>query len=465
MRRVAAENFEGVVARWFGRNELSIDVPAIVAFSGGPDSTALLGALVSIGAGPLRAVHVDHGIRPREERAEEGLLVAKTAERLGIGLDVVTLPEGQVASFARGKGLGLEAAARAFRHRALSDARKASGALRIYVGHTRDDDLEGLLLRFLGGSGSAGLRGLASVSGPIARPLLDLGRADVLDYLRERRLGASSDSTNTDTSILRNRVRARLVPLLDAEFPAWRGGLLRTSRRIRLDDDALDVVAAPARAETATDRSRRIRFDAFSSLPTGLRFRVLAEAIDGLVTAGLCPEFIGGRVPTRMIEAAISAIALGKAFSGHGVSIVRDGEWLKVGGSLDFKGGDGYFVVLKESDIGVERPIPGGGSIALAWTTDLGRMGIPEGNFDFPLIVRTRRPGDRIDLPSGSRPVDRLGASKGGPSGAAGVAIVQDRHGIVAVLGSNDDRGRDVFRGGPPKGDVLRLLSLRLKGA
>lgn len=464
-QRSLTDKFEGRVEAWLKRLEIEPKTKSIVAFSGGPDSTALLAALVAIGAGPLRALYVDHGIRPRSEREAERGLVARTALSLDVDFQIAEIQEGLVAATAKAKGIGIEAAARLARHESLRACAADFAATRIYIGHTRDDDLEGLLMRFLNGAGTAGLRGLRGVQGRIVRPLLEIGRPEIEAYLRAKGIAASLDSTNSDEDILRNRVRRRLVPLLDAEFAFWRGGVLRTAGRLSLDDEALTELAGDVVAVKAADSSRLIPYEDFAALPEGLRFRILAACIDGLVMDGLCPEFPGNRVPARMLGSILESLSRGRSFSGHGLSIRREGDGLKVGPSLDFEGADGYFVVLNESDIGFERSVPGG-VIALAWTDDPDMAGIPEGSFDFPLVVRRRRPGDSIALASGQKAIDRIVGSWGlHASFRNGISVVQDRRGIVGLLGSSVPRGKDIFRIVASGAPVRRRLSLRLKGA
>ena len=465
MRALSARDFESRIEAWFRREGLRIDRKAIVAYSGGPDSTALLAALLAIGAGPLRAVHVDHGIRPAEERGAEALLLKRNAEMLGVDLEIRRIEKGRVMALAKQRGIGMEAAARHFRRLALFDARDAFEAEWIYMGHSRDDDLEGLLMRFLGGSGSSGLRGLRALSPPIGRPLLELSRSNIEAYLEARNIVPSLDSTNGDRSILRNRVRAVLVPLLDADFGAWRTGLMRTARRLSIEDEALETLVdslpiADGGAESSID------YGAFAALPAAARFRLLARAINRLVREGRVEGFPGGRLPARMLESAISSLEAASSFSGHGISVRKEGNLLKVGPSLDFGGSAGYFVALNESDIGIERPSPDGGRLAMAWMDGPDSEGIPEGSFDFPLILRTRRPGDQIVLVSGPKAVDRIVAAWNAASrGWKSIAVVQDRRGIVAVLGRRGQEARAVFRFQEPRADVRRRLFLRLKGA
>ena len=459
------EDFESGVAAWFKRRNLDRKAAAIIAFSGGPDSTALLAVLQALDAGPLKAAYIDHGIRSPEERKSERELVVANTDALGVELVVHEVPEGSIAAFARDKGIGIEAAARDFRKKTLVSMAKALGLGRIYVGHTRDDDLEGLFMRFIRGSGTAGLCGLRAVNGLFARPLLDTGRVEIEAYLRLRNLVASRDSTNSDERILRNRVRRRVLPLLDAEFPGWRSGLRRTARRIALDDEALTLLSVPGMPAKDRDGALVVRREIYHAMPEGLQFRILAKAIDDLVEEGSCPEFPGGRVPARMLEEILARVAGNRPFSGHGLRVSQDGAFLKIEPSLDLDEGGGYFIVLNESDIGFERSFPGG-HISLGWTDDLDNVGVPEGSFDFPLIVRTRRPGDFIDLSPARRAVDGLVAGWGfEPRFRAKVAVVQDRRGILAVLGAAVPRGKDVFRRVSSGALAGRRLFLRLKGA
>jgi tRNA(Ile)-lysidine synthase len=100
-----------------------------------------------------------------------------------------------------------------------------NGSVRILVAHTSNDALETVLMRVLRGAGPCGLAVMPTNRGRIMRPLLNLSRGDVLDYLAEKHVSWREDSTNTDTKYLRNRIRHRLIPLLNELFPQWRSGL------------------------------------------------------------------------------------------------------------------------------------------------------------------------------------------------------------------------------------------------
>jgi tRNA(Ile)-lysidine synthase len=200
----------------------------LAAVSGGADSTALLAALAALRQDmgfELYCLHVEHGIRPREESRGDARWVKKCCASLNVPFKLVAIPSGRVAETARERGSGIEGAARLYRHAAWNREARRIGADRILTAHTRSDLRETILMRFLRGAGPAGLAGIPRSRGRLLRPLLDVDRADVLRYLKERNLSFRTDSTNADNRFLRNRIRNRLIPVLDELFPLWEKAL------------------------------------------------------------------------------------------------------------------------------------------------------------------------------------------------------------------------------------------------
>ena len=219
-----------------------------MAVSGGPDSTALLAGLVRLTprfAYRLTVAHVGHGLRGAESTRDA---TAAHDLAVGLGLSCRTLP----APIAPGPNL--EARARQARYRALRSAAQEVGASRILTGHTRDDQVETMLLRLLRGSGRAGLAGIAAQRGRLLRPLLAATRTDVRRFLVEQGLTATLDRSNADLSHRRNRVRRLLVPLLESEFnPRLGQTLAATAERLRDEDVVLGEIAARCLAELGKD--------------------------------------------------------------------------------------------------------------------------------------------------------------------------------------------------------------------
>jgi tRNA(Ile)-lysidine synthase len=225
----------------------------LAAVSGGADSTAMLAALAVLAPRLgfiLHCLHVEHGIRPAEESRGDAAAVSALCESLSVPCRVVYLAPGRVEAAARRRGLGIEGAARLFRHAAWTREARRTGALRVLTAHTRDDLLETVCMRFLRGSGPEGLAAMprdrtpGPQGGPgILRPLLALGRSDVLRYLEERGIPHRIDSTNEDPAFLRNRIRKSLFPFLDAQFPGWRQSVPALGEIQRLNADFLRAEA------------------------------------------------------------------------------------------------------------------------------------------------------------------------------------------------------------------------------
>jgi tRNA(Ile)-lysidine synthase len=185
----------------------------LVACSGGPDSLALLHVLSEL-ARPLglalAVAHLDHGLRGKEGAAD-ARFVARQAARLGLG---AVIERADARAWMRAHGLSGEAGLRRLRHAFLARAARKLSCTAIALGHTADDQAETVLLRLIRGTGVLGLAAMRPRRGRIVRPLLAARRADVLDFLRERKLKPRVDRTNQDRAFRRNRVRADILPRL-----------------------------------------------------------------------------------------------------------------------------------------------------------------------------------------------------------------------------------------------------------
>lgn len=276
----------------------------ICAVSGGPDSTALLGALLELPPACRPAVtvaHLDHGLRPTS--AAEADAVRDLCARLGV--PCVAARGGPVPS-----GASLEAAARAERYRFLGRAAAAAGAAAVAVGHQRQDRAETVLLRLARGSGSRGLSGIRPriplPGGPagvaLVRPLWFCDRAAVLDYLRARGLPWIEDPSNADLARPRNRLRAEVVPALERAFgPGVWTAVLRVADNLAEDAEALEHWAE-------VELGRRLHGDrldvrgGWAGLPAAVRTRVLQAW--WMRTSGRLPL---GR---RLVEQAVRGVDL-----------------------------------------------------------------------------------------------------------------------------------------------------------
>jgi tRNA(Ile)-lysidine synthase len=198
----------------------------VVAVSGGPDSVALLRALVALRPDDdLVIAHVNHQLRGAESDADEQSVRDLHARFVpaGAGKLVLRCRRADTAEEARTERANLEAVARRIRYEWLGQIAAEVGARWIATGHTADDQAETVLHRLLRGTGLKGLRGIAprralTNTVELVRPLLGLRRAEVLAYLDEVGQSYRTDSSNCDPRFTRNRIRHELLPLLAEEF-------------------------------------------------------------------------------------------------------------------------------------------------------------------------------------------------------------------------------------------------------
>ncbi|MXX75906.1 MAG: tRNA lysidine(34) synthetase TilS [Holophagales bacterium] len=270
---------DAAVAAFFARRpELARtvrDAPVAVAFSGGPDSTALLRAMQlgapRFGWKPV-AVHVDHRLDDGSVRRARA--AGRIAGRLGVPFEVHvarSLPPGR----------SLEEWARAERYRLLAGAARSLQAAAILTAHHRLDQAETVLLRILFGSGTAGLGAMRPVSNrlglPLLRPLLELEPGCLRDYAALNGVEPVDDPTNRDSGPRRNFVRRRLFPVLAAETPDLGDRLVRLARAARGAEPTVRRLLDEALAPRSGDQSCEVEVDALMRLPASLWPAALAR--------------------------------------------------------------------------------------------------------------------------------------------------------------------------------------------
>jgi tRNA(Ile)-lysidine synthase len=199
------------------------DRAVVVAVSGGADSVALLRILEAAEEDrpkQLIVAHFDHRLRPGS--ADDARFVADLARRMELPFEP---GEADVASLAEAEGDGIEAAARRARYKFLEQAADRHRAHFIATAHTADDQVETVLHRILRGTGIAGLQGIREVRAffgrqdlYVVRPLLGVRRKEILEYLRAIDQPFCEDPSNADSRFTRNRIRHKLLPVLEQAF-------------------------------------------------------------------------------------------------------------------------------------------------------------------------------------------------------------------------------------------------------
>jgi tRNA(Ile)-lysidine synthase len=248
----------------------------LVALSGGPDSLALAAATAfearraGIRAG---AVIVDHGLQPGS--ADVAARAAGQARELGLDPVIVT-------TVVVGSEGGPEAAARTARYSALAAAARETGATRVLLGHTRDDQAESVLLGLARGSGLGSIKGMAAESGIYLRPLLAIARATTVQFCSDSGLQPWNDPQNDDERFARVRVRQSVLPMLERELgPGFAEALARTADLAREDTDALDQFATDQLDELAehAEAGISLQVKALEHNPPALRQRIIRATV------------------------------------------------------------------------------------------------------------------------------------------------------------------------------------------
>lgn len=371
----------------------------IVALSGGADSTALLDLLSRLpGYSPrLVAAHLNHCLRGSESDGDEEF-VRSLAARYGIPLECRRM---DVKEFSRKERLSLEDAGRRARIAFLEELRHSWRATAVALAHHADDQAETVLMRLLRGSGPGGLAGIPyRNSRGFIRPLLEVDRAQLVVYLTERDLTWREDSSNRDTTFLRNRVRHELLPLLEQYNPAIRGRLAATAAVLSDEHLLLDQLTTEIvdRICTTDGDGFACPLTPLTEQPPALRrrfFRVLLERL-----AGNLDHFSIRHVTAmeRLVDSPRPHAALNLP---QGITALREYDTLllrrtptpspPVAGELMITGTGNYH-------------LPGGGTLTLTpvpASVNVEPLAADTALFDperapFPWRVRTFQNGDRL---------------------------------------------------------------------
>jgi tRNA(Ile)-lysidine synthase len=224
----------------------------VVAVSGGADSSALLAILQELSPRfgvELVVGHFDHRLRETSHVDRRHVEVA--AANLGLPFHH---GEGDVLARAESHGETVEEAARKLRYQYLFSLADEIRADRIATGHTRDDQIETVLMRILRGTGTRGLAGIPERRGRLVRPLLGLSHLRLVNYCRERHTPFVEDPLNRDKRFTRNWLRFELLPSIRKYYPNVGENLLRLSR------NAADAVQRTRRM-TAPLIAKNLRFE------------------------------------------------------------------------------------------------------------------------------------------------------------------------------------------------------------
>jgi len=373
----------------------------VLAVSGGADSMALLHLFLSLREAwrlRLHVAHLDHRLRP--DSAADAAFVREAAASRAVP---VTVGAADVRRLAVRQRRSIEDAGRALRYSFLADVARAVGARVVATAHTRDDQIETVLMRLVQDARWEMLAGIPPTRplgvATVVRPLREVSREELVAFLRARDLPWRDDPTNRDLRILRNRIRHAILPELLRTCPEAAALLWDVGEAARRTDAAVHRLAMEQYGYLRRweEHTARLPREAFRALPAPLRRRVLAAALAEVSGTALPPSSVMGQGLRRAEQGAVgSETSVGDA-------VVRIGY-----GTIE--------VAPAERPHPAEAyvlPVPGEvraevfGMIVHATITappDSRRGGREEAIFDaelvaLPLRIRAWREGDRIALP------------------------------------------------------------------
>lgn len=429
----------------------------VVAVSAGSDSVALLHLLAALIAEleiRLCAVYVDHGLRPAEAVAETKL-VEKIAAQLGASFRTGAV---QARKYSDEHGVSLEAAARQLRYDFLEQVADELSAAGIAVAHTADDQAEEVLLRLIRGSGRNGLAGMSAVNyRRIIRPLLQIPKAQLLDYLDHRNIPFLEDSSNAERNFLRNRVRLDLLPYLEENFnPAIRQTLLRTANILRGEEELLDKLAGDLyrQAISVDGINETLQADTKTVLTShpALARRVVEQI---LIALGSKPSF---QHIDKLLELASRGDNGNELHLPKGLRVVKKDTILEFSYPLGRNHHRASLAASKK--LSFEKILEGPGNwpikeLGITLKVEITRQQ-PDSNelvktdgdyldmteLEFPLIVRSIQPGDRfhpLGSPGSRKVADFLSDCKVSREKRCQVPILTNNDNIIALIGLRID--------------------------
>jgi len=446
----------------------------ICAVSGGPDSMALWHVLNRLAAEEgfaVTAAHLNHGFRGAEAEREARMVAEYAA---GIGAELVC-GFADVPAVIRETGGNAQATAREMRYRFLRETAEKRGARLIALAHHADDQAETVLMHALRGASLSGLAGMplrrAEGRVELIRPFLRIYKRELIEYCVRHGIPYASDSSNDKPDYTRNRIRLEVMPLLSGINPRFPESLCRLADIVREEDAFVESAAAEAAGRIVRFSEGACRFSRkdFSAEPIALQRRLIKLILYYLSGDSQFPDFskiesirsaIVCETPPSLSLDVGASIRMRRAYDGIALYLESGGRQDRTAYEFRIGGPDGDVFI----------PAAGGRlTIRTAAAEGLGgSIPVPPGEawFDedalrFPLTVRSRRAGDRIELMGmdGSKKVKDLFIDlKIDPDWRDRVPLVADADGRVLWIA-----GIRRSRHAPVTGATKRVTRIRFR--
>ena len=414
---------------------LDAAAPLCIALSGGADSVALLAMLA--GDPLLSAVHVHHGIRGAEADRDERFC-REVAAKYAVPLTVLRI---DAPALAKAQGIGLETAAREGRYAAILDHMQQNGIPLLVTAHHANDQLETMLQHLLRGSGLNGLGGIPAcrplcADTFVARPLLQIPKAELLAYLDAMGQDYVTDSTNSEPCCARNRLRAEVAPILKSLYPGGAAAAARCALSLQEDERFLTGLAEDFLKKEGKEPS----VAALAALPRPVFARVMQLLLPA------APERTHIEALATLCERGTPHASL--SLPGTRVAI-EDGRLCFPKSRTPVTD---YDVPLHTG----ENPLPGDAAVWLLSPTDtpptafrhtfIVQIPLCSAKIKGVLRARNLRPGDKLLSCGVNRAVRRMAGSSVPATTRAQMPLLVDDGGVLAVpFGKNHNVRDDAY--------------------
>lgn len=246
---------------------------AVIGLSGGADSCALLLALLALRDElgiTVKACHINHNLRGEESDGDEMFVRTFCAER-GVPLTVFSIDVHAAAQ----KHESTEETARKLRYEKFAEM--CRNGEKLATAHTASDNAETVLMNMIRGTGTKGLAGIPPVRDMFIRPVIFCTREDTEEYCRENGIDFVTDSSNLSDDYTRNRIRHRLIPLLEEFNPSFIAAVTRMTEAVGDDSAFLDAFSVQAAQSCVLKNgfdSRKLK-----ELEPAVLFRIIAREL------------------------------------------------------------------------------------------------------------------------------------------------------------------------------------------
>jgi tRNA(Ile)-lysidine synthase len=421
-------------------NLLAVGDSVLVALSGGPDSVALVHLLSRLRKEMklnLMAVYVNHRIRPRAAKEEEGFC-RQLCDKLGL---VLTIVREDIPALAQLKKKGLEETARDFRYTTFESLVVKYGCNKIALAHHVDDRVETILFRILRGTGRTGLQGIPIKRGRVVRPFYHVTKREIYSYLKRHRLKFCEDQSNARSDFARNYIRNKLlVDIRRRLSPGVDAALLNLSETAHEEEAFLEGVVQKAQKKIVRATiGGKIELDLklFSGYNVWVRRRLLRYCLAKLS--------LDGRVPDRTVVDRLDEICM---TAGKGLSLPDEVQAVKAGSKLLLYRGEGHAYIeglepgktcqLPHLRLNFHCALPVTFDRSFEKTKRSRRVWLDWEKLSPPLVVRNIRRSDRF-VPLGMKGTKKIGNYLTDRK-VAGVyrdeiPVVCDQQGIVWLVG------------------------------